>query len=284
MISSKFQAFRKRLGTGLNFLCSSLATVTLLLGMVLALVPITFAQGTGAISGYVRDSAGASVKGASVTAEMSEQHVKRTGETGSDGYFNFINMPPGHYTVTVAAPGFETESITNVELTVSQNLRLDAQLKVGQVQTQVSVVSAGTIVDTTSSALSTLIDDDRVVDLPLNGRNVMGLAELVPGVTNVSAPEMLSDSRQGPEMSVNGSLPNATVYTFDGAYFENPSRNTGMNLPPPDAVGQFRMLTTNFPAEYGHSSGAQVDVVSRAGTNHFHGAAWEFWRNSDMNA
>jgi hypothetical protein len=284
MISSKFQAFRKRLGTGLNFLCSSLATVTLLLGMVLALVPITFAQGTGAISGYVRDSAGASVKGASVTAEMSEQHVKRTGETGSDGYFNFINMPPGHYTVTVAAPGFETESITNVELTVSQNLRLDAQLKVGQVQTQVSVVSAGTIVDTTSSALSTLIDDDRVVDLPLNGRNVMGLAELVPGVTNVSAPEMLSDSRQGPEMSVNGSLPNATVYTFDGAYFENPSRNTGMNLPPPDAVGQFRMLTTNFPAEYGHSSGAQVEVVSRAGTNHFHGAAWEFWRNSDMNA
>jgi hypothetical protein len=269
-----FQAFRTQLGIGRNIRCSSLAAVTFLFGLVLALVPGTFAQGTGAISGYVRDTAGASVRGASVTAEMSERRLTRTGQTDADGFYNFIDVPPGHYTVTVKAPGFETESLTGVELTVSQNLRLDAQLKVGQVQTQVSVVSTGTIVDTTSSALSTLIDDSRVVDLPLNGRNVMGLAALVPGVTGVSAPEMLSDSRQGPEMSVNGSLPNATVYTFDGAYFENPSRNTGMNLPPPDAIGQFRMLTTNFPAEYGHSTGAQIEVVSRAGTNQFHGAAW----------
>ena len=149
MISSKlqFQALRKRLGTDSNFQCSLLATVTLLLGMVLALVPGSFAQGTGAISGYVRDPAGASVKGASVIAEMSEQHVKRTGSTDADGFYNFVNMPPGHYIITVEAPGFEKESITDVELTVSQNLRLDAQLKVGQVQTQVSVVSAGTIVD-----------------------------------------------------------------------------------------------------------------------------------------
>ena len=284
MISSKFQVSRKRLGTGLNFRCSSPATVTLLLGMVLALVPATFAQGTGAISGYVRDINGASVKGASVAAEMSEQHIKRTGETGSDGYYNFVNMLPGHYTITIEAAGFQKEVLTDVELTVSQNLRLDAQLKVGQVQTQVSVTSAGTLLDTTSSSLSGLIDDNRVADLPLNGRAVMGLAALLPGVTNVSAPEYMSDARLGPSMNVNGSLPNATVYTYDGAYFMNPSRNTGLNLPPPDAIAQFRMLTTNFPAEYGHNPGAQVEIVSKAGTNHFHGAAWEYWRNSDMNA
>src|SRR5271157_5043459 len=107
MISSNFhfQAFRTRPGTGTNFRCSMLTTVAFLLGIVLALVPGTFAQGIGTISGYVRDTAGASVKGASITAEMSEQHIKRTGETGEDGYYNFVNMPPGHYTITVVAPG-----------------------------------------------------------------------------------------------------------------------------------------------------------------------------------
>lgn len=193
MISSKFhfQAFRTRPGTGRNIRCSSLTVAALWLGMILALVPVTFAQGTGAISGHVRDIAGASVKGASVTAEMSEQHLKRIGSTDEDGFYNLINLPPGHYIVTIGAPGFETESLTDVELTVAQNLRLDAQLKVGQVQTQVSVVSAGTIVDTTSNALSTLIDDARVVDLPLNGRNVMNLAELVPGHKCLSAGDVV---------------------------------------------------------------------------------------------
>ena len=85
-------------------------------------------------------------------------------------------------------------------------------------------------------------------------------------------------------MDVNGGLPNAAVYTFDGAFFKNPSRNTGINLPPPDAIAQFRMLTTNFGAEYGHNSGAQVEVVSKAGTDSFHGTAWEFLRNDDFNA
>ena len=85
-------------------------------------------------------------------------------------------------------------------------------------------------------------------------------------------------------MDVNGSLPNATVYTFDGAVFNNPSRNTGINLPPPDAIAQFRILTSNFSAEYGHNSGAQIEVASRAGTEHIHGAAWEFLRNAVFNA
>src|SRR5208282_6819984 len=143
MISSNFhfQAFRTRLGTGSSFRCSRLATVAFLIVLVLTFVQGTFAQGIGTISGFVRDTAGANVKGASVTAEMNEQHIKRTGETGSDGFYNFIDLPPGHYIITIEAPGFQKESLTDVELTISQNLRLDAQLKVGQVQTQVSVVS-----------------------------------------------------------------------------------------------------------------------------------------------
>jgi hypothetical protein len=261
-----------------------MATGAFLLFLLLALVPSTFAQGIGTISGYVRDPSGAVVTGASVTAVMNEQHTTRTVVTDAQGFYNFLALLPAHYTLTFEAPGFQRQVQSDVELTVSQNLRSDAQLKIGQVQTEVNVTSAATLVDTTSSTLSGLVDDNRMVDLPLNGRNVMSLAALLPGVTNVSAPEVLSDSRQGPEMDVNGGLPNATVYTFDGAYFENPSRNTGLNLPPPDAIAQFRMLTTNFAAEYGHSSGAQIEVVSKSGSNQFHGAAWEFWRNSDMNA
>jgi hypothetical protein len=252
--------------------------------LMLAVVPIAFAQGTGSISGYVRDASGASLSGATVTAVMTEQSTSRTVQTDAQGFYNFVALPSGHYTVTFEANGFEKLVRTGIELTVSQNARADGQLTVGAVQSQVNVSSTVPLVDTTSNTLSGLVDDRRVVDLPLNGRNIMSLASLLPGVTNVSAPQTMSDARGGPEMNVNGSLPNATVYTFDGAYFNNPSRNTGLNFPPPDAIAQFRMLTANFSAEYGHSSGAQIEVVSRAGTDSFHGSAWEFLRNDAFDA
>lgn len=247
-------------------------------------VPMLLAQSTGNISGYVHDPSGAAVSGAAVTAEMTEQHTTRATQTNAEGFYNFIAMPPGHYTITFEAPGFQREVHSGVELTVSQNARADAQMSVGKVQSEVRVTSTVPLVDTTSNTLSGLVDDRRVVDLPLNGRNVMSLASILPGVTNVSAPQTQSDARGGAEMDVNGSLPNATVYTFDGAFFNNPSRNTGINFPPPDAISQFRMLTSNFSAQYGHNAGAQIEVVSRSGTDKFHGAAWEFLRNSAFNA
>lgn len=261
-----------------------LLQVVCLFVMSLTIVPMAFGQGTGNISGYVRDASGASVTGANVTAVMTEQQTTRTTQTDAQGFYNFIALPPGHYTITFEAKGFQQEVRSNVELTVSQNARADAQLTVGAVQTKINVTSTVALVDTTSNTLSGLVDDQRVVDLPLNGRNVMSLAAILPGVTNVSAPQTMSDARSGPAMDVNGSLPNSVVYTFDGAFFMNPSRNTGLNFPPPDAIAQFRMLTSNFSAEYGHNSGAQVEVVSRAGTDSFHGAAWEFFRNSYFNA
>ncbi len=269
---------------GPNLQVLSLATVAFSLVLLLAIGPLAFAQGTGNISGYVRDASGAALPGTTVTAVMTEQSTTRTTQADAQGFYNFVAMPAGHYTITFDAKGFQREVRSDVELTVSQNARADAQLNVGVVQSQVNVSSTVPLVDTTSNTLSGLVDDRRVVDLPLNGRNIIGLASLIPGVTNVSAPQAMSDARGGPAMNVNGSLPNATVYTFDGAYFNNPSRNTGLNLPPPDAIAQFRILTSNFSAEYGHSSGAQVEVVSRAGTDSFHGSAFEFLRNDAFNA
>lgn len=256
----------------------------LMLAFLLAIVPTVSAQSTGNISGYVHDATGAAVPGTTVTAIMSEESTTRSAVSDSQGFYNFVALPAGHYTLTFEAKGFSKEIRSNIELTVSQNARADAQLVPGAVESQVTVTSTVALVDTTSNTLSGLVDDRRVADLPLNGRNVMGLAGILAGVTNVSAPQTLSNVRSGPEMNVNGSLPNATVYTFDGAYFNNPSRNTGLNLPPPDAIAEFRMLTTNFTAEYGHNSGAQIVVLSKAGSDHFHGAAWEFLRNNDLNA
>lgn len=243
-----------------------------------------FAQSTGNISGYVRDASGAAIQGATVQALMNEQTTSHTSQTNEQGFYDFPAVPPGHYTITFSSSGLETVVRSGVEVTVGQNARVDSELPVGSVTTEVKVSSTVPLVETTSTTLSGLVDDRRVVDLPLNGRNLMSLASLIPGVTNVSSPQTMNDARGGAEMDVSGSLPNSVVYTFDGAFMNNPSRNTGINLPPPDAIQQFRILTTNFEAEYGHNSGAQVEVVSKAGSDSYHGAAWEFLRNDVFNA
>ncbi|MHB1953793.1 MAG: TonB-dependent receptor [Sulfobacillus sp.] len=286
MINSRFSCkyFYEGFNSGKNLRRQPLSKAAWLFVVLLAIVPMALAQGTGNISGHVLDASGAALPGTTVTAVMTEQQTTRSGKTDAQGFYNFVALPAGHYTITFEAKGFKREVRSGVELTVSQNVRADAHLTVGAVQNEVQVTSTVPLVDTTSNTLSGLVDDRRVVDLPLNGRNVMTLAELLPGVTHVVAPQTMNNARSGPEMNVNGSLPNATVYTFDGAYFNNPSRNTGLNFPPPDAIAQFRMLTSNFSAEYGHNSGAQVEVISRAGTDSFHGAAWEFLRNNAFNA
>ncbi|PYV07067.1 MAG: hypothetical protein DMG10_00185, partial [Acidobacteria bacterium] len=248
------------------------------------LAPLHAQLATGTINGFVKDPTGAAIPGAKVTAKMVEQQAVRETQTNADGFYTFPAMPPGNYEITFEAGGFKREVRTGLELTVNQNLRVDASLEVGAPETEITVAATAPLVDTTSHTLSGLIDDRRVVDLPLNGRNVIGLARILPGVLGVSAPQQVDDARGGPEMNVNGGRPNMNLFTFNGGYFNNPSRNTGMNYPPPDAVEEVRILTHNFAAEYGRNPGSQVNVVSRAGTNEFHGSAWEFLRNDALNA
>lgn len=243
-----------------------------------------FGQASGNISGYVKDASGTAVPNVTVTALMQEQKTARTAETDGQGFYQFIGLLPGHYDVSYEAKGFAKQLRSGVQLTIEQDVRLDAALTIGSVQTQVEVGAAAPLVDTQSSTLSGLIDDRRVVDLPLNGRNIISLASILPGVTNVSARQSMGDARGGPEMDVNGGRPNMNLFTLDGAYFNNPSRNTGINFPPPDATQEIRILTQNFGAEYGHSPGSQVEVLAKAGTNQLHGAAWEFLRNDALNA
>lgn len=239
---------------------------------------------TGTISGYVTDQNGAAVTAAIVTATQTQQNIVRSVESNDEGFFDFAALPPGQYSVSVEKTGFQRTVQTAVELSVNQNVRLDLGLSVGDVQQQITVTSEAPLVDTRSQTISGLVDDRRVVDLPINGRNVIGLARIIPGVVNVRAPQQLDDARSGPAMNVNGGRSNMNLFTLNGGYFNNPSRNTGMNYPPPDAVQEVRILTHNFSAEYGRNPGSQVLVVTKAGTNDIHGSAWEFLRNDALNA
>ena len=257
-----------------RFVC----TLMLAAGMPLA------AQSTGTINGIVTDATGALVPAATVTATLVDQQVRRSVVTSGDGYYSFSALPPGRYSIAVEKTGFQRSEQTDIILTLNQNLRLDVALQVGQAAQTISVTAETPLVDTRSGTLAGLVDDRRVVDLPINGRNVIGLASILPGIVSVNAPQQLTDARSGPTLNVNGSLENQNYFTLNGGIFLNPSRNTGMNFPPPDAVQEFSIQTQNFTAEYGRNAGAQINVVSRSGSNAFHGTLWEFLRNDKLNA
>lgn len=260
---------------------------SVLLLTVLAVFGITSsvkAQVAGSIAGFVRDPTGAAVPDATITAVLTGQQLVRSVNPDGTGFYNLLAMLPGVYQVTITSPGFETQVQSNVRLTSGQNLRLDVTLTLGSVQSEITVTSTATLVDTTSQTLSDLVDDRRVTDLPLSGRNIMGLARILPGITEVNAPQEVTNTRAGPHMSVNGGRSVNNNFTFNGANFTHFGQTTGLNMPPPDAVQEIRVQTHNFTSEYGNNSGSQVTVTSKAGSNQFHGSLWEFLRNDKLNS
>jgi len=264
---------------------NSLKAAMLPLLLLTVLLPtICSGQVTGSISGYVKDPSGATVPRATVTASLVEQQIKRSAQTDETGFYNLLALPRGRYEVTAEATGFEAKTQQGVELTAGANVRLDFDLRVGAVGERVTVDSSAALVETKEATQSSLVDDRRVQDLPLNGRNIISLANTMASITAVSAPQDMTDTRSGPSMSVNGAQPNQVHYSFNNASFTNFDQTTGMNMPPPDAVQEIRIQTHNFSAEYGLTAGAHVSVVSKSGSNEFHGTAWEFLRNDKLNA
>jgi hypothetical protein len=255
----------------------------LLFLLLAALLPAD-AQVTGTISGYIKDPSGAAVAGASVTATLTGQTASRTAVADETGFFNLLAMPRGTYTVSATSTGFSTKSQSGIELTSGANVRLDFDLTVGAVSEKVQVTSSTPMVETTTATLSNLVDDRRVQDLPLNGRNVVGLAAMMSEVSALSTSQTMGDARGGPVMSVNGNNQNANYYTLNGATFMNFDQTNGFNAPPPDAIQEIHIQTHSFSAEYGFTPGSQVSMITKSGTNEFHGSAWEFWRNSQLNA
>src|SRR5262245_13920523 len=242
------------------------------------------AQVTGTISGYVQDQGGGAVPGATVTAESAGHQLSRSVQSNAMGFFDLPALPRGRYQIRVELSGFEPQILKDVEVTAGANVRLDFSLRVGGLAEQVDVAARATMLETRTATQSNLIDDQRVQDLPMNGRNVVALAGTLAGVTAIRANQDTSDGRQGPIMSVNGGNTNHNLFTLNGAVFTHFNQTTGFNPPPPDAIQEIRIQTHNFSAEYGHTAGGQISIVSKAGTNNFHGTPWEFYRNPALNA
>jgi outer membrane receptor protein involved in Fe transport len=243
-----------------------------------------FGQGVGTIHGTVTDGTGKTVPKAKVTALLEDRGITRTIETDDQGSYVFPSMPVGMYAVRVEATGFKASSHSGVELSANENARVDATLEVGNLSQSVSVVAEAPLVDSRSSIVETLIDSRRVVELPINGRNIIALAGLLPGASQVVAPQTFTGDRSGPTLSISGSRGNENLFLFDGAEYNAAFRNTGLNYPPPDALQEVNVLTNSFTAEYGRNAGSVLNVVTRSGTNQIHGDLWEFLRNQDLNA
>ncbi len=244
------------------------------------------AQVRGTISGYVKDATEAVLPGARVTLRNEQTGAQRETTSNQEGFYQFLGLTPGVYTLGAELASFRSYRASGIQLRLDENLRADIRMELGAVTEQVQVTAAATVVETRSSTLAAVMDDRRIVDLPLLNRNVISLAALLPGVTQVWAGSN-SDSqsqRGGPTLTVNGGRRNQTYETLNNTYFNNPSRNTGLNPPPPDAVQEFRMQTANYSAESGRNAGAVVSVVTKSGTNDLHGSLWEFHRSSALNA
>ena len=242
------------------------------------------ASSSGTLHGVVTDTTGGVLPNATITLTLEERGSTRVVYSDESGAYVATLLPVGSYAVQVAAPGFKAFERDGITLTSSQNLRVDAQLEVGLVSESITIFADAPQVDSRSATMGTLIDSRRVLDLPLNGRNVVGLAMLLPGASQVDAPQTFTRDRDGPTVAMSGSRPNQNLLLFDGVHYNAVFRNTGLNYAPPDAIQEVKVLTSNFGAEYGRNGGSVFQVVTRTGTNELHGSLWEFLRNDNLNA
>jgi hypothetical protein len=251
------------------------AAVVVFSGLALAQIP------TGEIAGIVRDSTQAAVAGATVIITNEATGETKTVIAGAGGDYLTLQLPPGAYRIVARKDGFRTSEHDGVVLTALQSLRVDFTLEVGQVSERVTVTGEVTQVDTRNTDVGMLVDDRRVRDLPLNGRNVIDLAQLVPGVTDVGTTIRPSFGQQ--TIHINGMRQTAVNFLLDGSPMNYYHRGQGLELPPPDAIQEFRLVATGVGAEYGRGAGVLSSVI-RSGSNEFHGSAWEFLRNDDFDA
>ncbi|HUS07104.1 MAG TPA: carboxypeptidase regulatory-like domain-containing protein, partial [Bryobacteraceae bacterium] len=239
---------------------------------------------TGTLIGMVRDKSGAGVPDVQVIAQHVDTALSRTVVTDETGAYLIPNLPVGEYMLIAEKAGFSKLVQKGITLVVDQNARVDVSLSVGNLAESITVTAESTGVETRATAMGELVDRTRIQELPLNGRNAMSLARVVPGVISVSAPTIQTQSRSGPSITVAGGRNTQNEFRFDGISFKNLTQNTALNYPSPDALQEFRILTSNYSAEFGRNTGGVFNSLTRSGTNQFHGTVWEFLRNTELNA
>jgi hypothetical protein len=241
------------------------------------------------IAGRVVDSTGGIVSEVTITITNVETGVQRTTASNLEGNYAVPLLPPGNYQVRVEKQGFRPIARSGVILVVDQSARLDFVLEVGQITAVVDVTAEAPIVTTESGTLSQVIDERRIIDLPLNGRNAGELVFLTPGAirdtrtrgTYVYGSSIVPDTHTP---AVNGARSNGVAFRLDGA--NNNDNYTGVSnpFPNPDSLQEFSIQTSNFSAEYGNAPGGVVNIRTKSGTNEFHGTAFNFLRNGRLNA
>jgi hypothetical protein len=256
------------------------------LGLVcFALIGATglFGQGTtGTITGSVSDPSGAVIPGATVTIINEKTGVDYHLTTNSAGVYYITSLLPSTYTVRVESKGFKTYVNRGIELTTDQTLRVDVHLELGSEMQTVTVEAAAPLVNTEEGRLSALVTASQIQNMPLNGRNIYALMQLVPGAVDSTAVDY-EITNGGITTNVNGGRSNFNGFLLDGV--SNKGLSGGSNSQPsPDFVQEFRIMTNDFSAQYGSAGASVTDVSTKSGTNAFHGAAWEYLRNDALNA
>jgi outer membrane receptor protein involved in Fe transport len=239
---------------------------------------------TSSISGTITDSSGAAVADASVTAIQTDTNLARTAQTNKAGQYQLLSLPIGPYRVEVNGAGFKKFEQSGVVLDIDRNARIDAVLEVGELSQTISVAADATRVNTAEASLGRTVENREILNLPLVNRDVYTLLTLTPGVDDVASDNPLGSPTE--TVAVNGSSTGtgSINYFLDGGNNTSGLRNTGNPAPNPDAVQEFRVITNSFGAEFGRFAGGVVDVVTKSGTNSFHGSLFEFLRNDKLNA
>ena len=247
---------------------------------VMVLAAVVWAQGTVTIFGTITDSTGAVVPGARVVVRNVQTGLERETRTNEAGGYVVSQLPVGIYSVTAEAAGFKSGVQENIRVQVDENRRVDFRLEVGAVTESITVEAALAQVETREGTLKEVVDAERIVELPLNGRNAIELQYLVAGVGGRTD----RGQQQNPSVSINGSRTNANNYVLDGGDNHDPYFNSPAAFPNPDALQEFSIQTNAYSADRGRNAGIIMSAVTKSGTNQLHGSLFEFLRNEKLNA
>ncbi|MGH9801197.1 MAG: carboxypeptidase regulatory-like domain-containing protein, partial [Blastocatellia bacterium] len=262
------------------------ATACLLLFVLL--FPVCAQTPSGEISGVVNDSAGSVVSGVKVTLTNPSTNAVREVQTNEAGLYAFPALPPGGYNLRVERQGFRSIERKNIEVLVGSANRIDLNLEIGEVSNTVEIAGGAPVLQSENASIGTVIENRSVVELPLNGRNYLQLASLIPGATTNGPSSSQGKQRMGGQrnsfaLNVSGQRIHYNHYSLDGVENTDLNFNSYMLLPSIDAIREFKVESGLFDAEYGRAI-AQINVSTKSGTNQFHGTLFEFLRNSSLDA
>ena len=252
--------------------------LTLLAVLTVVSLPVSAQEAAGRIIGVVTDPSGSVIPHAKVTVTNVDTNINNETTTGPDGSYQVLPLPVGNYRVTAEAQGFRKAVTSPEKLEINQSLKIDVKLEVGTTSETVQVEANASGVETVTATIGSVVAGSQIAEAPLNGRNVFDLATLLPGVIPSQ------DGGSAAHFNVAGGRGDSVTYLLDGGMNNDLLSNNYVANPNPDAVEEFRILTSNYNAEYGRNGAGIVSVVTKGGTNDFHGVLFDYVRNNDFNA